>query len=407
MTEIEDWVREQLNAGYSKEQIKQSLIENGWDSSTIDEVLYPQQMVKTEIIPENSNENPLPESQNSEKTPSPDDFNKMSYFQKVKMILFHPKKFFDEMPVSGGYGEPVKFIIFTYIIYSIIETLGTIVLAILSGGNFIEPLTMILAAGFISILYIITSVIVYAIIGPIILFIIAGVYHVLLRLFGAKGDYEATFRVYAYVSSLALISIVLLIPTTTLPTLFDVSLMTFMIISFLIGLCVGIYGLYVSLVGLSKVHDIPKKRVLFAMLIPIVIVLLLSISLGFGAIFMNQMMQSSQDVMLSDSEAVTSTEEICAIAVFNQPGAASYLSDVIVHKDGMVDATVKNAAGEEITIGTTKIQSGAEKTITNIGRISSGTIGTCYLDEELKVELVYASGLDFTIPIKICGAYQE
>ena len=48
MPDIKEWVKEQLEAGYSKEKIKQALVQSGYDPNLVEEVLK-ESLIKKEI----------------------------------------------------------------------------------------------------------------------------------------------------------------------------------------------------------------------------------------------------------------------------------------------------------------------------------------------------------------------
>lgn len=150
-----------------------------------------------------------------------------NYLEQAKSVLTQPKQFFAKMAVTGGYRGPAVFIIITTIIGSLLSLFvsGIFSPLILAGMVVLSPL---------------------AIVGVM---IAAAIIHILLKILGAKRNYEATFRVFSYAYAVSLFS---WIP--------------------LVGVFASLYGIYLEVIGLSKVHSISKLRVLVALLLPIVII---------------------------------------------------------------------------------------------------------------------------------------
>lgn len=150
-----------------------------------------------------------------------------SFIEVWKGVILTPVDFFKAMPKSGGYGNPTIFAVITFIIYGIGIALVTF------GKGF---------AGIIG-----TPV------GGIIgLFIGAAILWVCAKIVGGKGDYEATYRVLAYVTAT---NVVGWIPV--------------------VGWLASLYGIYLTVVGISESHEMSQGKALVAVLIPIVILIVI------------------------------------------------------------------------------------------------------------------------------------
>lgn len=179
----------------------------------------------------------------------------MTYIETVKSVLFHPKQFFDEMPVTGGYKEPLKFALISITISFLIGIFLTLIASITGIMLPSVPNSPIAIRGFMSIvisLIFLPFALAFFSVG---LFGAAAFNYILLRFFGGRGDYEATFRVSSYI--FGLISLFVWIP--------------------LVNFLVSIYGFYLEIIGFSKIHQISKLRVLFVLLVPVILVIIFAI----------------------------------------------------------------------------------------------------------------------------------
>ncbi len=381
MTEIEDWVREQISAGYTQDQIKKSLIENGHNPAIVDDVLNSRNQPESKTSKRESNLS----------KPDSSDFNKKSYLQKVKSILFHPTKFFNEMPVNGGYWEPLKFVVITSVITYVISIIN------LTKIDTFEVLASIIIGSFVIALFA----------APMI-FLITGIVHLLIKLVGGGRNFEATFRVSSYIYVIGLCKSILgfvysiiffiLYQKTSfkdilLENFSNLSTTDFVVIGFFIILnfIILIYGLYLFMLGLSKVHNISKIRAFIASLGPFILVLLLFLLLLVPAVLW-QMGAFGAD---------------CAVNIENQQGALIWVTDVEVFSSGVVDATIKNIAGERITINSIEIQDGGVQRISNIANVTPIFEGKCYAGLTIPITYTTASSMSHTVKIHVSGTYQE
>lgn len=134
----------------------------------------------------------------------------LDYYQKASKVVLTPKLFFETMPTTGGLKEPFLFLLGS----TSVAILG---ICLLSMRPFEFPIMLItsLASSFL----------------------VAAVAQFLSRSFGGKANFEATFRVYAYASCLNLLGWV--------PIL---------------GSLAWFYELYVTYVGLKKVHELSAAK---------------------------------------------------------------------------------------------------------------------------------------------------
>jgi len=183
--------------------------------------------------------------------------------------LFHPESFFQNVPDKGGITAPLLYCVITaWIGLAIQEIYGMVFSSLwidwlskfaeIPDLWFIKPLTGIMA--FLNIV----MMPVFIIIG---LFIISGIYHLLLKIFGwGKREFEATFRAIAYSSAAAL----------------------FYILPFCGGLLVLIWSFVLGIIGIKNLQQTTGGKsatVVFLPLIFLMCCLIMGILL-FGAAIM-------------------------------------------------------------------------------------------------------------------------
>ena len=152
-----------------------------------------------------------------------------NYVDTLKKVLTDPEGFYSEMPTEGGYQEPLTF---AAINFAIVGLLSGIV-AIISGAG----------AGSI------VSTLVSAVIGGIVgLFIFGIILYIFFRIFGGSGGYEGTVRILSYSSAAQVFA---WIPV--------------------IGWIIGLYGIWLNIVGGKHVHNLTTVKSAIAVLLPLVI----------------------------------------------------------------------------------------------------------------------------------------
>ena len=153
-----------------------------------------------------------------------------SFIQVAKEVALRPKEFFGDMSRTGGFYPPVLFLAVCLAVRGI---LGSLI--------FFNPMPFI--AALVSL--------VFAFIG-------AGILQfVLQQLFQGRGTYEGTFRVVAYSAVVQLLG---WIP--------------------FIGFLASLYGLYLQVVGLEKVHEVSVGKAILAVVITAAIFVLIMLPFG-------------------------------------------------------------------------------------------------------------------------------
>ena len=152
-----------------------------------------------------------------------------------KEVILRPKEFFDVMPTDGGYRNPLFFALVCWVI-------GGILSAVVRTA----PASIVLVP-------------IGAVIGLLIWSII--LYLSATLIVKGNGSFEGTFRVGSYASALSVL--------TWIP---------------IIGPLIGLYGIYLLVVGIERVHKLTTREAIIAVILPIIILtLLFGLIVGMGA----------------------------------------------------------------------------------------------------------------------------
>ena len=189
-------------------------------------------------------------------TPGEGDYNLSdpihSFIDTVRRVVLQSVSFFASLPQSRNLVNPLVFALICIEIYTILGGL----LGLVRGG------TNRGLGSFIA------SIIAAPIGGAIGLFILAAILHLLVRLVVGAGNsgFEATFRVAAYA---AVVNLVSWIP--------------------LVGWLLGLYGIYLSVVGIREMHGTTTGKAALVVLIPAGVILLVLVGLlAAGAVFLSR-----------------------------------------------------------------------------------------------------------------------
>ena len=156
-----------------------------------------------------------------------------SFIGVVKTVFFKPKDFYQNMPTTGGFPPPLIFLAVCLGISALISNIiwGTV-------------------AGFF---YFLIFGLIFSFIGAAILYFVGQ------QFFEGKGTYEGTYRVVAYAGVVSLLG---WIP----------------VVNFLAAL----YGFYLQIVGLGKVHKITQGQAVVSVLIAFAVYLIVGILIPGG-----------------------------------------------------------------------------------------------------------------------------
>jgi len=174
----------------------------------------------------------------------------MGYIETWKEVMQSPSDFYRDMPKTGGYTDPLTFAAISFIIYAFLAALLTVLFGPgMYGGMYEGMYGSARGLGFFAILM---TVIITPIAGIISLFIEAAILYIIYKILGGTGSYEGTVRFISYATAVLVLS---WIP--------------------IVGWIVGIYGIYLYIVGGMYVHDISMARSVIAVLLPTLLIILL------------------------------------------------------------------------------------------------------------------------------------
>jgi len=206
-----------------------------------------------------------------------------NYLPTSRSVITHPRRFYQDMPVSGGLTEPLVFAVLTIFIVSLLYMpIMLISWAPLLSLDSDMVLTLIIMGAMF--LYIFFVMLISIPINSIL-------YHIMLKIFGAKGSLEATLRVFCYYLAISLVVlpvaavIVIIIYLAEVTGADGILFQTLSLVLILAMLIPVFYSFYVLFVGFSEVHQISMKRVILALLIiPTALFLILAV-IVVGSVF--------------------------------------------------------------------------------------------------------------------------
>lgn len=174
-----------------------------------------------------------------------------SFVRTVRNVLLSPTSFFRGIARRGDFVGPLVFALICALISGVLSGILGFLFALIGGDIGTAILTLILGI-------VLTPI--YAVVA---LFVIAGIYHLLVLLLAGSGNagFEATFRVVAYSFAIQLVTWVAAIP----------------IIGTIIALIAAIYGLYVSAFGIRELHSTTMQRAAAVVAIPVLVAIVLGV----------------------------------------------------------------------------------------------------------------------------------
>lgn len=173
-----------------------------------------------------------------------------SFVATVRSIVLNPVGFFRDMPRQGGLVNPLVFAVICAAVYGVLTGLLSFLFNLLFGNGFGSALVSLFG---------------YAIGAPIStvigLFIGAAIFHLLVFLLVKRTNagFEATFRVVAYASVTLLVTWLSVIP----------------ILGILVSLLVGLYSIFLGVIGIREAHATTTGRAIAVILIPTAVIFLL------------------------------------------------------------------------------------------------------------------------------------
>jgi hypothetical protein len=203
-----------------------------------------------------------------------------NYLPTARSVITQPRRFYRDMPVSGGFMEPMGFAVLTIFIISLLFAPILLISWAPLGTDVVFTLIMMVVMFLYSIFSMLISIPVNAII-----------YHILLKIVGAKGSLEATLRVFCYYMSVLLAVVPVVVAIAIIFYIAEVIgaggilFQVLALVLILVMVVPIIYSFYVLFVGFSEVHQISMMRVILALLIIPNVLFLLLMALMLGLIY--------------------------------------------------------------------------------------------------------------------------
>ncbi len=273
--QLVEYIKYMKSQGQSMDQLRSSLVKQGHPEQEVDEAInqthqyqqHPAQQVSPQQTDQHmqqasqqqTNQN-IQQAQRPQHTPG----TTMGFFKKIKTVLLKPKDFFDAIKSEEGMIAPLKYIIlFAVIIFAIQLTLQVVLSVASMGFNLLLliPLLLILIAAPIAILMSILLVVV-----------LAGIYHIIGKLFKFKNRFEETFKATAYgFTPVLIVMSFAMLPYYSKMLIFNITLGSIELNIF----SIWAYGLVA--LGISKLQEVDFKKALVVVVIPIIVNILLSV----------------------------------------------------------------------------------------------------------------------------------
>jgi len=192
----------------------------------------------------------------------------LGFVEKAQKVILHPSEFFDGIRSERGIGQAFKYLAILALVNVVASTVLLVAFPEAPQNEIFKasesigipaPLFVIPLAGY-------AAALVFTFIG-------VGLEHLSVKLLGGKGDYAATYKALVYASTLSML----------LGWIPIVSIIT------------GLYSFYLSLKGLSKLHDFSMWRAFVAaFLVPLVIGVVLSVVLaGIAYMYISSIFNSA------------------------------------------------------------------------------------------------------------------
>ncbi len=175
-----------------------------------------------------------------------------SFVDVVRRVVLQPVRFFAKLPPSGSLLNPL---VFAVICTAIAAILGGILSLAGVGGAFVGE-EELRASERYGLEEFVGSVLLAFIGGVIGVFVVGGIAHLLVWLVvgATNAGFGATFRVASYASVTSLVS---WIPV--------------------IGGLLGLYGIYLAIVGIREMHGTSTGKALVVILFPVLVILVLAL----------------------------------------------------------------------------------------------------------------------------------
>ncbi len=273
---IIQYIRQQMDAGFRKQQIYDALLQAGWYKEEIDQAFYevanqayakepeaaPPEQVSDELHPKK----PLPE--------------KPGFFWKLRNALFHPGRLFEAVKNEKGISKALGFFgilsFIDFMIALVVLLFAPYLLQSFTQNPFLQQiLQYMLLSSLSSMLDPLNLLVNYVVIFALTLLGAAAVHLFVFVLRGSKGFYQ-TYKALMYATA-PLILLSLIFPLFLLSLIISLDYTLLAIVSMGLFVAAGFWSLYIGIKGLSKLHGISVlKAVVALVIIPFIVAIALS-----------------------------------------------------------------------------------------------------------------------------------
>ena len=292
-----EYIKQNLNAGYSPDELDQVLVNQGWKR---DEVADALREVRTgqsyPAYPDyaSSYSTPAPQAvPAAQQAPSIPQYQKLGMMDKFRMVIRSPTVFFNMVKPEKDLETPVTYFLFLLFIQVIVSNailivslaFGSMVFNISTINPLLGTLTALTVDNFISANVMIALTLVFVAFWSLIL-------NFFIRLLGGKGAFVDTFKGVIYASSpnvlltlisIPMVAIVLLFPAGNVgadgtPAIEEVILPLLIVggVQAVLQLVFLVWNVYLMLKGLSIFHEKSKLIVLAAIIVMGVVISIIS-----------------------------------------------------------------------------------------------------------------------------------
>jgi hypothetical protein len=369
---ITQYIREQMAAGFRKQQIYDALLQAGWYREEVDHAFYEVANQAYAKAPEAA----LPEQISDELHPKKPLPEKPGFFWKFRNALFHPGRLFEAVRNEKGITKPLGFFgilsFIDFIITLVVLLFAPYLLQSFTQNPFLQQiLQYMLLTSLLSMLDPINLVLNYVVIFALTL-LGAAVIHLFVFILGGSKGFHQTYKALMYATA-PLIFVCLIFPLFLLGITFSVDSTIMAFISLGVLILAGFWSLYIAIKGLSKLHEISVLKAVVAL---VIIPLILAIALSFVAfMFLSSFFLG----MFNPSVYIGGGGSATGFAELGMPSAWQYMYD------GSFTITLKNNAGVPITINSVTANCGV-----NGGTVVLETLDPMHL--ESGGGIAYSSG---------------
>ncbi|MCK4714549.1 MAG: YIP1 family protein [Candidatus Aenigmarchaeota archaeon] len=238
---LADYVKKYINAGYDRNQLRQTLVNSGWPHDQVDAAI-------DHALSKHPPPYPHGEIPKGPSIPSTPQQKPMGVLRKFKTVLFHPREFFEAVKSEQGYETPVRFYLFLALIQMVM--LNLVVLAAVS----IDPSAMDPGLGFGTVLAMVFSNLIFTnifvLVAVAITFVSAGYLHVFVRLFGGRGRYQNTYKLTVY-SAAPVAFLLLSLPAALISPY----------IVMVVAVITSLWAFIIQVTGLARLHGMTPGRI--------------------------------------------------------------------------------------------------------------------------------------------------